>query len=126
VKFRTPLGRVRGLGSAKSGTHHWWMQRLTAIALVPLSLWFVASLIIVVTAEHALVVAWLHSPLVAILCCALIVAIFYHGQLGLQVVVEDYVHTEWLKVAGLVVMKLLCLLLATACLFAVLSIAFRS
>ena len=126
MNFRTPLARVRGLGSAKSGTHHWWMQRLTAIALVPLSLWFVASLIVVVTAEHAVVIAWLHSPLVAILSCTLIVAIFYHGQLGLQVVVEDYIHTEWLKILSIVVGKLSSLLLAAAYLFAVLSIAFRS
>ena len=126
MTFRTPLARVRGLGSAKSGTHHWWMQRLTAIALVPLSLWFVASLIVVVTAEHAVVIAWLHSPLVAILSCTLIVAVFYHGQLGLQVVLEDYIHSEWLKLASIVVMKLSSLLLAAACLFAVLSIAFKS
>ena len=126
MKFRTPLARVRGLGSAKSGTHHWWMQRLTAVALVPLSLWFVASLISVVTADHATVIAWLRSPLVAIPCCALIVATFYHGQLGLQVVLEDYVHTESLKLAGIVIAKLLSLLLAAACLFAVLSIAFGS
>ena len=126
MTFRTPLARVRGLGSAKSGTHHWWMQRLTAIALVPLSLWFVASLIVVVTAEHAVVIAWLHSPLVAILCCTLIVAVFYHGQLGLQVVLEDYIHSEWLKLASIVVLKLSSLLLAAACLFAVLSIAFKS
>ncbi len=126
MKFRTPLARARGLGSAKSGTHHWWMQRLTAVALVPLSLWFVASLISVVTADHGTVIAWLHSPLVAILCCALIVAIFYHGQLGLQVVLGDYVHTESLKLVGIVVAKLLSLLLAATCLFAVLSIAFGS
>lgn len=126
MKFRAPLARARGLGSAKSGTHHWWMQRLTAVALVPLSLWFVASLITLVTADHATVVAWLHSPLVAILCCALIVAIFYHGQLGLQVVVEDYVHTESLKLVSIVVAGFLSLLMAGACLFAVLSIAFGS
>ncbi len=126
MKFRAPLAQVRGLGSAKSGTHHWWMQRLTAVALVPLSLWFVASLISVVTADHTTAVAWLHSPLVAILACALIVAVFYHGQLGLQVVLEDYVHAEPWKLVGIVVAKLLCLLLATACLFAVLSIAFGS
>ena len=126
MKFRTPLARARGLGSAKSGTHHWWMQRLTAMALVPLSLWFVASLITLVTADHATVIAWLHSPLVAILCCALIVAIFYHGQLGLQVVVEDYVHTESLKLVSIVVAGFLSLLMAGACLFAVLSIAFGS
>jgi succinate dehydrogenase / fumarate reductase membrane anchor subunit len=102
------------------------MQRVTAVALVPLSLWFVASLISVVSADHATVIAWLHSPLVAILWCALIVAIFYHGQLGLQVVLEDYVHSEWLKLASIVLMKLLSLLLAATCLFAVLSIAFGS
>ncbi len=126
MKFRTPLARARGLGSAKSGTHHWWMQRLTAVALVPLSLWFVASLVTLVTADHATVIAWLHSPLVAILCCALIVAIFYHGQLGLQVVVEDYVHTESLKLVSIVFAGFLSLLMAGACLFAVLSIAFGS
>jgi len=126
MKFRTPLARVRGLGSAKSGSHHWWMQRLTAVALVPLSLWFVASLIRVVSADHATVIAWLHSPLVAILCCALIVAIFYHGQLGLQTVLEDYVHAEWRKLVSIVLMKLVSLLLAATCLFAVLSIAFGS
>jgi succinate dehydrogenase / fumarate reductase membrane anchor subunit len=126
MKFRTPLAGVQGLGSAKSGTHHWWMQRLTAIALVPLSLWFVASLLSIVTADHATVIAWLHSPLVAILCCALVVAIFYHAQLGLQVVLEDYVHTEWLKLLSIVFTKLLALLLAITCLFAVLRIAFAN
>lgn len=126
MNFRTPLSRVRGLGSAKSGTHHWWLQRLTAVALIPLSLWFVASLISVSTANYATAIAWLHSPLAAVLCCALIVAVFYHGQLGLQVVLEDYVHTEWLKLASIVLTQLLSLLLATACLFAVLSIAFGS
>lgn len=126
MRFRTPLARVRGLGSAKSGTHHWWMQRLTAVALVPLSLWFVASLINMATADHATVVAWLNSPVAAVLLCALIVAIFYHGQLGLQVVLEDYVHAEWLKLVSIVLAKLLALLLAAICLFAVLSIAFAS
>lgn len=126
MRFRTPLARVRGLGSAKSGTHHWWMQRLTAVALVPLSLWFVASLINLATADHATVVAWLSSPVTAVLLCALIVATFHHGQLGLQVVLEDYVHTEWLKLMSIVLTKLLALLLAAICLFAVLSIAFGS
>ncbi len=126
MKFRTPLARARGLGSAKSGTHHWWMQRLTAVALVPLSLWFVASLLTVVTADHATAVAWLHSPLVAILTSALIVAVFYHGQLGIQVVLEDYVHSESWKLAAIVVTMFLSLLLAIASLFAVLSIAFGS
>jgi len=126
MKFRTPLSRVRGLGSAKSGTHHWWWQRITAVALVPLSIWFVASLVTIATADYAIALAWLETPLVAILCCALIVTIFYHGQLGVQVIVEDYVHTEWLKLTTIVAAKLLSLLLAGVCLFAVLKIAFVS
>lgn len=126
MKFRTPLARVRGLGSAKSGTHHWWLQRLTAVALVPLSIWFVASLLTIATSNYATALTWLETPLVAILCCALIVAVFYHGQLGLQVVLEDYVHTEWLKLVCIVAAKLLSLLLAGVCLFAVLKIAFAS
>lgn len=126
MRFRTPLARARGLGSAKSGTHHWWMQRLTAVALVPLSLWFVASLIALATADYATVIAWLRSPMAAILCSALIVAIFYHGQLGLQVVLEDYVNSEGLKLASIVLTKLVSLLLAAICLFAVLKIAFGS
>ena len=124
MSFRTPLSRARGLGSAKSGTHHWWMQRLTAVALVPLSVWFVASLIVVVSADHATVAEWLRSPLVTVLACALVVAVFYHGQLGAQVVLEDYVHSEALKLAAIVALKLASLFLAAVCLFAVLSIAF--
>ena len=124
MNFRTPLARVRGLGSAKSGTGHWWLQRLTAVALVPLSLWFVSALVCIATADYATVVAWLGSPLVAILASAFIVAVFYHAQLGVQVVVEDYVHAEALKLAAIVAAKLLSLLLAGASLFAVLRIAF--
>lgn len=126
MNFRTPLARVRGLGSAKSGTGHWWMQRLTAVALVPLSLWFVAALIALTGADQATVVAWLGTPVAAILTSAFIVAVFYHAQLGVQVVVEDYVHVEWLKITAIVVAKLLALLLAGACLFAVLRIALGS
>ena len=126
MKFRTPLARVRGLGSARSGAHHWWIQRLTAVALVPLSLWFVASLLALVTADHTTVIAWLRSPVDAILCCAFIVATFYHGQLGIQVVLEDYVHAESWKLVSIVITTFLSLLMAAACLFAVLSIAFGS
>jgi succinate dehydrogenase / fumarate reductase membrane anchor subunit len=100
------------------------MQRITSVALVPLTLWFVASLVVVVTADYETVVLWFRSPLVAILCCALIVTIFYHGQLGVQVVLEDYVHAESLKLASIVVLQLVSMLLAATCLFAVLSIAF--
>ena len=123
MNYRTPLARVRGLGSAKSGTRHWWLQRLTAVALVPLSLWFVAALVTIASADHATVVAWLGSPVTAVLASGFIVAVFYHAQLGVQVVVEDYVHSEWLKITGIVLTKLASLLLAGASLFAVLRIA---
>lgn len=125
MNYRTPLARVRGLGSAKSGTQHWWLQRLTAVALVPLSLWFVAALVTIASADHATAVAWLGSPVTAVLASAFIVALFYHAQLGVQVVVEDYVHAEWLKITGIVLTKLVSLLLAGASLFAVLHIALK-
>jgi succinate dehydrogenase membrane anchor subunit len=122
--MRTPIGRVRGLGSAKSGLHHWWMQRVTAVALIPLTLWFVASLISLAGAGYAETVAWLGSPIVAVLMIALIIATFYHAALGLQVVIEDYVHHEGVKLVLLLGVKLLASLLAIAALFAVLKLAF--
>ncbi|MBO6559913.1 MAG: succinate dehydrogenase, hydrophobic membrane anchor protein [Nisaea sp.] len=122
--MRTPIGRVRGLGSAKAGLHHWWMQRITAIALIPLTLWFVASLISLAGAGYEETAAWLGSPFVAILMIALIVATFYHAALGLQVVIEDYIHHEGAKLALLLGVKLLAALLAIAALFAVLKLAF--
>jgi succinate dehydrogenase / fumarate reductase membrane anchor subunit len=122
--LRSPLGRAVGLGSAKEGAEHWWMQRLTAVALVPLSLWFVASLIALAGADHGAVVEWLSGPLAAILMLLLIGATFYHAALGLQVVIEDYVHGEGVKFAALVLNKLICFALAVAGIFAVLKIAF--
>ena len=106
MSLKSPLGRVRGLGSAKHGVLHWWHQRLSAVALVPLSLWFVIALLGHVGAPHAEVVAWVASPLVTVLLLALIAATFYHAELGLQVVIEDYVHGEFTKMALLVLMKL--------------------
>ena len=124
MTYRTPLGNARGLGSAKSGAHHWWMQRLTAIALVPLTLWFVASLIQLTGADHQTATAWLSSPVQAVLMLLLIAATFHHMQLGLQVVIEDYVHSESAKIVVLVLAKLASMLLAAAAAFAVLKIAF--
>jgi succinate dehydrogenase / fumarate reductase membrane anchor subunit len=124
VTYRTPLGNARGLGSAKSGAHHWWMQRLTAIALVPLTLWFVASLIQLTGADHQSATAWLSSPIQAVLMLLLIAATFHHMQLGLQVVIEDYIHSESAKIVVLVLAKLASMLLAAAAAFAVLKIAF--
>ncbi len=122
-KFRTPLNQVRGLGSAKEGTHHWWMQRLTAVALVPLSIWFVASLVSMADADYFTVVAWLRSPLVTVLLLCLIWALFHHAQLGVQVVLEDYVHTEWLKIASIIGLKFAAAVLGLASAIAVLKVS---
>jgi succinate dehydrogenase / fumarate reductase, membrane anchor subunit len=123
-QLRSPLGRALGLGSAKEGADHWWAQRLTAVALVPLALWFVASVIALAGADHTKVVDWLASPLSAILMVLLIGATFYHAALGVQVVIEDYVHAEGVKFAALVLNKLIGFALAVAGIFAVLKIAF--
>ena len=118
------LARVRHLGSAKDGTAHWWAQRLTAVALVPLSVWFVASMVALTGAPQDDVVAWLGRPLPAILMIMLIVAAFHHAQLGLQVVIEDYVHWPALRVASLMAVKFAALGLGLAAVYAVLKIAF--
>ncbi|MGF1594242.1 MAG: succinate dehydrogenase, hydrophobic membrane anchor protein [Kiloniellaceae bacterium] len=122
--LRSPLGRVRGLGSAKDGTAHWWAQRLTALALIPLTVWFCISVIAMSGAGYATVAAWAGSPLVAGLLILLIVATFYHGALGLQVVIEDYVHHEMSKLALLLVVKAASLVLALAGVLSVLTLLF--
>ena len=124
MSFRTPLGRVLGLGSAKGGTSHWWGQRVSALALIPLSLWFAISVLQLSRADYAVVIDWLHSPGVAVLLALFLATIFYHAYLGLQVVFEDYVHLEWLKVATLLLIKFACVLLAATGVFVVLHIAF--
>ncbi|HEY7842027.1 MAG TPA: succinate dehydrogenase, hydrophobic membrane anchor protein [Gammaproteobacteria bacterium] len=107
MSLASPLSRVRGLGSAKSGTHHWWQQRLTAVALVPLGLWFIYSLIAVDVTNHASVVRWLREPVTVVLLILLLGALLHHAQLGVQVVIEDYVEPEWQKLACIVMVKFL-------------------
>jgi succinate dehydrogenase / fumarate reductase membrane anchor subunit len=126
TRLRSPLGRVMGLGSAKEGVAHWWAQRVTAVALIPLVLWFVIALIGLTGADRGAVVAWLHAPLPAIATVLMLIAMFYHMALGVQVVVEDYVHTEWLKISALLLNKFVAFALAAAGIFAVLRIAFTS
>ena len=118
--LRNPLARVRGLGSAKEGVAHWWAQRVTAVALVPLVLWFVASLAAMSGAGFETASEWLASPVASILTILLIVASFHHAQLGLQVVIEDYVHCEAGKVALILLVKGAAIVLALAGVFAVL------
>jgi succinate dehydrogenase / fumarate reductase membrane anchor subunit len=122
-RMRSPLGRAIGLGSAKEGVEHWWAQRITAVALVPLSLWFASAVIALAGADLETVQNWIARPLPAILLVLLLIALFYHTSLGLQVVIEDYVHMELAKLGLLIVTRLLCFGFAVAGIFAVLSIA---
>jgi len=122
--LRSPLGRARGLGSAKDGTHHWWAQRVTAIALIPLSLWFVASIVRLAGAPLIDLQAWAASPVVAVLLLILVVATFQHARLGMQVVVEDYVHHEGVKIAALLAINGASLLFGAISAFSVLKLAF--
>ena len=124
MSIRTPLARVRGLGSAKSGVSHWWGQRVSAIALVPLSIWFVASVVALIGAEHGATRAWIGSPLAAGLTILLVVATFYHAYLGLQVVIEDYIHHEGAKFAMLLSVQAATIVLALAGVLSVLSLLF--
>ena len=121
--MRSPLGRAVGLGSAKEGVEHWWLQRITAVALVPLSLWFVIAIIRLVGADVDTVGYWVGRPLPAILLVLLLIASFYHAALGLQVVIEDYVHAELIKLGLVITVRLLCVAFAVAGIFAVLSMA---
>ena len=122
-RMRSPLGRALGLGSAKEGVEHWWLQRITAAALVPLSIWFVIAIIRLVGADIETVREWVSTPMPAILLVLLLIATFWHASLGLQVVVEDYVHTPLAKLGLVIVVRLGCFAFAVAGIFAVLSMA---
>jgi succinate dehydrogenase / fumarate reductase membrane anchor subunit len=122
--MRSPLGRARGLGSARAGSGHWWMQRLTSIALVPLTLWFLACAIGLEGATRADVADWLAHPLPMAASIALVIATFYHLVLGVQVVIEDYVHQDAVRIASLLVLKGVSILVAIACIVAILHLGF--
>ena len=120
--MRSPLGRARGLGSARAGAAHWWAQRLTAIALVPLTLWFINAVVHMRGAEQTEIIMWLSSPLSLVLMLALIIATFHHLQLGLQVVVEDYVPDHAKKLISILAIKAVCVILALICIVSVLKL----
>jgi succinate dehydrogenase / fumarate reductase membrane anchor subunit len=122
-RMRSPLGRAIGLGSAKEGVEHWWAQRVTAIALVPLTVWFVVEVVGLAGADRALFVDWVRHPLPALLLVLLLIATFYHGALGLQVVIEDYVGNETLRFGLLIVMRLAAIVFAARGIFAVLKLS---
>ncbi len=123
MKFRSPLQNARGLGSAKDGTNHWWMQRVTAVALVPLMVWLSYGIARSSGADYEQARAWLASPLAAVLMLATIWALFLHAKLGLQVVVEDYVSHEGRKVIVLMLINFTLILLSLAAAVSVLRIA---
>lgn len=112
--LRSELGRVRGLGSAKEGVQHWWMQRVTAIALIPLSLWFVATIVCLSDVDRATAIWWLGSPMTFGLMSLFLVALIYHAVLGLQVVIEDYIHSHATKLVLLVLLQFAGFALAAA------------
>ena len=122
MNFNTPLAQVRGLGSAKSGSHHWIIQRLTAIALIPLSFWFIFSLIAIENMDYQSAIIWMKSPTSVILLLLFIITLFHHLQLGLQVVIEDYITGKVLKVSSLIALKLTSFCAAIAAIVAVLKI----
>ena len=123
ARLRSPVGRAIGLGSAKEGVEHWWLQRVTAVALVPLTLWFVIAVVRLSSADIDTVRDWVGRPLPAILLVLLLIATFWHASLGVQVVIEDYVHTDLAKLGLIIVVRLACFALAVAGIFAVLSMA---
>ena len=120
--LRSPLGRARGLGSAHAGYHHWWIERVEAVALVPLTIWFIFSLLHLVGASHQAVIVWLSSPWSIVLMLALIVATFHHFSLGVQSVLDDYVHQPTVKLWSMLVLKAACMVSALLCIVAVLKI----
>lgn len=122
--MRSQLGRARGLGSAKEGVHHWWAQRVTAVAMIPLGLWFVGSLVCLTDVDHATTVQWLGSPVTLGLMSLFLIALTYHAVLGLQVVVEDYIHHKAVKIITLLAINFAGFGLATAGIVAMLVIAF--
>ncbi len=123
MTIRTPMARALGLGSAKSGTEHWWMQRVTAVALVPLTLWFVLAVLGLEGLDHGTVTAWIAQPLTAVLLLLLVATLVYHSFLGTQVVIEDYTGGAT-RVITLLAVRFLHVAVAVAALFAILKIAF--
>ena len=122
--YQTPLGRARGLGAAGEGTHHWWRQRVSSVALLPLTLWLAVSVAHWPDAEYGQVVAWIGTPWNTVLLLSCILLTVFHASLGIEVIIEDYVHVDWIKILLVVVVKLILAFLALAAVFATLRIAF--
>jgi succinate dehydrogenase / fumarate reductase membrane anchor subunit len=124
--FRNELGRVRGLGAAKEGAHHWWVMKITSLALIPLGLWFVISVLGILGADYTSARAWIAQPGAALAMILFLGFALHHSAHGIQVVMEDYIHTPWRKTLFLILNKLIHVFLAAAGFYAVLSIAFHA
>ena len=124
MTMRTPLARVRGLGSAKEGTDHFWMQRLTAIANIVLTPVLVYSIVTHVGQDYETVKSFLGSPFIAILMLLLILSGVIHMRLGMQVIIEDYVHSEWQKISLLIANTLFAICVGVTSIFAILKLSF--
>ena len=126
MEMRSYLGRVRGLGSSNEGVHHWWMQRLTGVALFPLTLWFVFSVVGLADADLESMRSWVGKHFNPVLLILFIICMFHHGQLGLRVVIEDYIHSELTKIVFLTLIKLGAIFLGACSAFAVIRLTFGS
>ncbi len=125
VNLQSKLKRVKGLGSAHHGVQHWWLQRVTAVALVPLTLWFTASLVMGMLSPNVVNVAvWFASPANAIIMVMLLVALFMHARLGVQVVIEDYIKCPMKKYGLLLLNTFVCFAFAALSILAVLKLHF--
>jgi len=124
MSLRSPLGRVLGLGAAHDGVRHWWLQRLTSIALVPLTVWFVVSLLALPSLGYGTLVAWMSQSWTALLLILLVLTAAWHSQLGVRVVVEDYIHSAGARTLTLVLIGFAHVLLAAVGVFAILKVAF--
>ncbi len=123
MSYRTPLAQVEGLGAAHSGTEHFWRQRITAVALIPLSIWFAANAFSLIGGNYDTAIAFLDAPVNAVLMALFIIAILIHMTLGLQVVIEDYVHSEGRKIFSLLLLRGFAWTIGAAMIFAILKIA---
>ena len=123
MSMRTPLGRVRGLGSAKEGTEHFWRQRVTAVANIPLVLFLLGLVVALVGEPHAVVAATLGQPFIAIVTLLALISFAVHMRLGTQIIIEDYVHDELLKVLSLMANTFFCAFIALGGAFAVLKLS---
>lgn len=124
MSLRTPLSLAKGLGSAKEGTHHWWMQRLTSIALVPLTIWLTLAVAALPHTDYATVYAWMASPVSCVLLMLTTIVMLLHLNLGVQVIIEDYVHVYWLKMVSIITLNFSCILLGIIGLYSLLKVAF--